>query len=342
MKSSPSEFRKDIVSGDWILIAAGLQKKPNFFASALKRPKSPKKGCPFEDPQKSNKVAPLFWLPHPGALLQEQKRLSSWFLQVIPNKFPVVSGHETCPVALPDGPYKKMQGVGFQELVITRDHERSFGYMDEGEIATVLRTYLERYRALKKEKCVEYILIFHNNGPTAGATVAHPHSQILALPIIPPDVWRSLSGSARYFHKHRKCVHCVMVQKELKDKKRIIYKNNDFAVLCPYASRVSFEIRLFPLHHNSNFETISHSEAESLADAMRVLFSKLKNVMNDPDYNFFIHTAPARARHAEHYHWHFEILPRTSIWGGVELGTGVEIIKMPPEDAAQILRAAKA
>lgn len=320
-----SYFRKDIVSGDWILVASRLKTKPNFFAKALRRAKPARKGCPFEDPEKKHEI--LF---------------SSGFVKVIKNKFPILTPHQTCPVALPEGPYRKLNGVGFQELVITRDHSRSLGFMTLEEISLVIKTYRARYLFLKDEKCVEYILIFHNNGPSAGATVPHPHSQILALPIVPPDVGRSLSGSKRYFHEHRKCVHCTMLKKELSDKKRIVYKNKNFVVLCPYASRVSFEIRLFPIRHSPNFERLSPAGQSSLAEAMRVIFAKLKNGLNDPDYNFFIHTAPTTAGHMKHYHWHLEIVPRTAIWGGLELGTGIEVVKVPPEEAAKILRKAKA
>ena len=336
-----SFFRKDIVSGDWILVAASLKKKPNFFSKALRRPQSSRKGCPFENPQKSSHDQPLFWCSRPGISGPAREKFSSWFVQAVQNKFPILTPHKACPISLSEGPYQKLGGAGFQELVITRDHERSLGFMTREEISLVIKTYQSRYLFLKDEKCVQYILIFHNSGPSAGATVPHPHSQILALPIIPQDVGRSLLGSKRYFHRHKKCVHCAMLKKELSDRKRIVYKNKDFAVLCPYASRVSFEIRLFPLKHNPNFENMSDSECAALTDAVQKTFAKLKNGLNDPDYNFFIHTAPVKERHAGHYHWHIEILPRTAIWGGLELGTGIEVVKIPPEEAAKILRQAR-
>lgn len=331
-----SEFRKDIVSGDWVLIASTLKKKPNFFA--IKKPKASKKNCPFEDLQKTQKVNPLFWSPLPKAKGLEREKISSWFLQVLPNKYPILTPHKVCPVPLQNGPYAMMAGVGFQELVITRDHNHSLGYMTKEELSLIIEAYLARYLVLKKEKCVEYILIFHNNGPSAGATVSHPHSQILALPVIPLDVSRSLAGSAKYFKEHRKCVHCDVLKKELRDKTRIIYRNKDFIAITPYASHVSFETRLYPIKHSSNFEDMSLVERENLSDIMRSVFAKIKNGMNDPDYNFFIHTAPTKARDARYYHWHLEILPRTSIWGGVELGTGLEVIKVPPEESAKLLR----
>src|SRR3989344_3918468 len=185
----PSEFRKDIVSGDWVLIAGGLKKKPNFFAS--RKPKASKKECPFENLEGKKKI------------------ISSGFAEVIVNKFPILSPHKVCPKPIPEGPYHKMGGVGFQEIVVTRDHSRAFGSMRLEEISAVINAYLARYRALEREKCIKYILVFHNHGPSAGATVAHPHSQISALPIIPPDVSRSLKGSEDYFRRHRACVHCA-------------------------------------------------------------------------------------------------------------------------------------
>jgi UDPglucose--hexose-1-phosphate uridylyltransferase len=321
-KMAQSEFRKDIVSGEWVLVAGSLKKKPNFFEQ--KKPQlPPKKNCPFED------------------ISSVEKKYKSDFVSVIPNKFPILTPHKTCPVPLAHGPYKKMNGVGFQEVVVTKDHARSVGYMNEAEIQEIIQSYIERYKSFKKEKCIEYILIFHNNGPTAGATVGHPHSQILALPIIPLDVSRSLNGSAEYFKREKKCAHCEIIKKELKDNKRIIAKNKDFVVLAPFASHVSFETRIYPLKHGSNFESISLNEEKSLAEIMRIIFSKIKNGMNDSDYNFFIHTAPVNSRD-RHYHWHLEILPRTNIWGGLELGSGTEVVKVPPEEAAAILRKAKA
>ncbi len=335
-----SFFRKDIVSGEWVLVASRLQQKPNFFGSAQKRPVLSKSKCPFENPQKTNKVMPLFWLPSPHAEGRDRENVSSWFVQVIPNRYPVLTPHRVCPTPLADGPYARMEGAGFQEIVITRDHKRSIGFMSREEISLVFSAYRARFLALKDERCVEYILIFHNNGPAAGATVPHPHSQILALPITPADVSRSLAGSERYFEKYKKCVHCTVIKKELRDGARIIYKNKSFVSLCPYASRASFEIRIFPRRHDPYFESMEEGEFGEFVDAVEATFRKLKEALNDPDYNFFIHTAPVSGKKFANYHWHMEILPRTATYGGVELGTGMEIIKMPPEEAARMLRKA--
>ncbi|MEK7084914.1 MAG: DUF4931 domain-containing protein, partial [Patescibacteria group bacterium] len=272
---------------------------------------------------------------------RERENVSSWFGQVSPTRYPVLTPHRGCPTPLADGPYARMEGAGFQEIVITRDHKRSIGFMSREEISLVFSAYRARFLALKDERCVEYILIFHNNGPAAGATVPHPHSQILALPITPADVSRSLAGSERYFEKYKKCVHCTGIKKELRDGARIIYKNKSFVSLCPYASRASFEIRIFPRRHDPYFESMEEGEFGEFVDAVEATFRKLKEALNDPDYNFFIHTAPVSGKKFANYHWHMEILPRTATYGGVELGTGMEIIKMPPEEAARMLRKAR-
>ena len=198
--------------------------------------------------------------------------------------------------------------------------------------------YRERYLSLAKDKCVKYISIFHNHGKEAGSTVPHLHSQILALPIVPPDVSHSINGSRRYFHEYKKCIHCEMLRQEAKEKKRIIYENKDAIVIIPFASKVNFEMRIFPKKHSAYFEEMSDSELLSFADAMRFVFSGIYKKLKDPAFNFFIHTAPSGKNHDyNHYHWHMEILPRFGITGSLELGTGLSIISVAPEEAALIL-----
>lgn len=334
-----SEFRQDIVSGEWILVAGGIKKKPNFFVA--KKPKASKKNCPFETSGKINNETPLYWVPRVKVNEGEKKKLSSWFLQVVPNKFPVLRPHKMCPVPASSGPYMKMAGVGFQEVVITRDHDKSLGQLKNEEVESVIDAYISRYLSLKKEKCVAYILIFHNHGPSAGATVGHPHSQIIALPIIPLDVSRSLKGSEKYFVKHGKCAHCEVLKKEFRDNKRIIIKNKDFVAISPFASHFSFETRIYPIKHRAKFEEINDSEKKNLAQILRQTLAKVRKAMNDTNFNFFIHTAPVKSENFLHYHWHLEILPRTNIWAGLELGSGTEVVKIPPEEAAKILRSEK-
>ena len=317
-----SEFRRDLVSGEWILVAAKRAKRPQSGDS--------KKKCPFD----SLKAEPLLWMARP----KTKNLFKNWWVQIIPNKYPALSPHAVCPAEASDGPYRKMGGTGFHEVIITRDHKRRISEMTFPEVETLLRAYQQRYRAVAREECINYILIFHNQGPASGATISHPHSQLIAMPIIPPDVSRSLEGSKEYYLRERKCVHCAMLSWEKKKKMRVVHENKKFLVVEPFASKVSYETRIFPKKHAPHFDEISGEDRMYLAQAMAVSLKKIKRALNDPDYNFFVHTAPSKDGANNYYHWHIEILPKTSIWAGLELGTGIEVVAVPPEDAAALLR----
>ncbi|MFC1594905.1 DUF4931 domain-containing protein [Patescibacteria group bacterium] len=334
------ELRKDIVSGDWILLAHARKARPHDFKKDSHDKPTPKNRCPFEDPQKTNKVVPVLWFQNPAKRKNgEEVCLKDWFLQVIPNKYPaVVPRSGECPEAFTKGPYTSMKAVGFHEVIITRPHDRSLAKMSKEEAELVIRAYQERIHDLSVVQCLKYILVFHNHGKAAGASIYHPHSQLIALPIIPLDVRRSLHGSYKFYQKNKKCSHCTVIKHELKEKKRLIYKNKSFAVIAPYTPRVSFELRIFPLRHQSRFETITTKERMFLADALVTSLGKLYKGLNNPAYNFFVHTAPIEYKKYKHYHWHLEILPKTSIFAGVELGTGVEVVAVSPEETAEYLK----
>jgi UDPglucose--hexose-1-phosphate uridylyltransferase len=263
---------------------------------------------------------------------------SDWFLQVIPNKYPAVEPLDHNPV-YPGGLFNTKAGAGFHEIVIFRDHNRHLADFTKEEIKRVLSAYQERYTSLAREKRIKYISIFHNYGKEAGSTVPHPHSQILALPILPPDVSHSISGSRHYFQKNKKCAHCQMLAQELKEDRRVLYQNEKMIVFAPFASRAEFEIRIFPKKHFAYFNRIKNEELGFLADALKFAFLKIYKKLKDPAFNFFIHTAPTiKNQDYSHYHWHIEILPKFDIWGGFELGTGMDIITIAPEEAVEILR----
>jgi UDPglucose--hexose-1-phosphate uridylyltransferase len=309
-----SELRFDPVSKDWILIATGRAKRPEAFAKETPRRSSgSKSACPFCHFK------------------------GDWLVKVVPNKYPAFSPGARLNKR-GEGPYQIMDGVGFAEVVVTRSHEKSMAQFSTQEIRQVLDVFQERYLDLMNEKFVNYVSIFHNHGETAGATISHPHSQIITHPIIDPDLKRSLAGSAEYQRKHKKCVHCIMLDFDIKKGQRIVFENRDFLVVCPFASRVAFETRIYPKRHLAYFERIKDEEKDFLAEAFKAALSKLYKALNNPDYNFFLHTAPCDGRNYDHYHWHFEILPKTSTWAGFELGTGIEISTIEPEKAAEYLR----
>ena len=332
---SYSELRQDIINGGWIAIATGRAKRPHTFGEKKKRKwYQPKSTCPFEDPQKSGNDDPVL-------IFQNPKNKNDWQVQIIPNKFPVFRPG-LCPPELYHGPYKVMEGVGYHEIVITRDHSKSIAQFSLQEADLLVKSYQVRYRQLIEEECVQYVSIFKNYGKEAGATIYHPHSQIIALPVMPSDVIASLQGAKRYFKNHKVCAHCTMINWERKEKKRIVFENEKFIAICPYTSRAAFNIVVTPKKHNANFEHMEEKDRKFFADALRKTFHKLFKGLNDPSYNYFIHTAPSKGKgDYGFYHWHCEIFPKTTVWAGFEIGTGIEVSTIRPEDAAAFLRKQK-
>ncbi|MCF7835659.1 MAG: DUF4921 family protein [Candidatus Marinimicrobia bacterium] len=329
------EFRKDLVSGDWVLMASsGRKTRPR------RTGKEYNKKCPFEDPQKSGNPFPLLWYPDPETPPSKREDFSSWFVQVIPNKYPLLFQKDNCPSIKKSGNKNTLEGVGYHEVIITRDHKKTLAEMSLDKVMLVFKAYKERYRVLAKDPCVEYILIFHNHGESAGASLDHPHSQLIAVPVVDPDVARSIRGSARYFKENKKCVHCAMIEQEIKDKKRIVNKNKHFVSVVPFASHVSYETRIYPINHESRFEDLDKEMFPYLAEVFRDALFRIGKATGNPDYNFFIHTAPVKEK-TEHYHWHIEIMPRGFRWAGLELGGGIEAVSLSPEECAENLRNVK-
>ncbi len=335
-----SELRRDLVTGEWVTIAKGRQHRPKDFVPEDKPEFSKdKSSCPFEDPQASGNKPPVL-------LYKNKKQEDSsntkedeteWSLQVIPNKFPAFSLDGECQNITEEGPYLVRDGYGYHEVLITRDHDKHFALLSTEELTEVVRAYQERFIDLKNSDCVKYISIFHNHGIGAGASLTHPHSQITAIPVIPADVHRSLRGSNLYFRRHSETVHNKMVDFELNQGERVVFESEKFVAFCPYISRAAFELRIYPKEQSPYFEDLPDSHLTELAEALGACLRKLNQTLDNPDYNFFLHTAPSDGRDYSHYHWHIEIIPKTAIWAGFELGTGIEISTIEPKQAAQYL-----
>ncbi|OGI28410.1 MAG: galactose-1-phosphate uridylyltransferase [Candidatus Moranbacteria bacterium RIFOXYA12_FULL_44_15] len=331
-KNKNSELRQDIVTGDWVVIATGRSKRPEEFAGN-KRAEiigDSSKACLFCDPVASGQEKDV---------LIYEKADGDWSLRVFPNKYPAFSRPIGGAIRhQEDGPYFRMDSVGYHEIVVTKDHKKQIAQLDCLEVAEIIDAYQSRYIGLMNKKSVNYIDIFHNHGKEAGASIAHPHSQLMAIPVISPYVNLELNGSEEYYKSNKHCVYCAMIEWEEDDKKRIVFENEDFLVFCPFASRAAFETWVIPKKHTPYFERVSNSEKIALGEALQTAINKIWRALGDPAYNFYIHTAPCDGKDYPHFHWHIEILPRTSIWAGFELSTGVEISTIEPEVAADFLR----
>ncbi|MBI2454364.1 MAG: galactose-1-phosphate uridylyltransferase [Parcubacteria group bacterium] len=332
MNKEISELRQDPVSGDWVIISTGRAKRPESFKSRhVAASETPINLCPFENPQEhGNTIIKTYGAGDHG-----------WAVQAVKNKFPIVSG-ENCGFEKRIGPYAKNDAAGHHEVVIFKDHRKSLAQLKTADVGLITGVFKERYLELEKLPCVNYILIMLNHGREAGASISHPHAQIMALPFTPSDIRRSLEGSKKYQAERGRCVHCDILAWELKEKKRIVFENDYFAALVPYAPKFSYEVRIFPKKHSSYFEEVGGNELNNFAEALRVSLAKIYNGLNNPSYNFFIHTPPVERDHEyDYYHWHLEINPRLGVWGGFELGTGGDVIDVDPDEAAEFLRSIK-
>lgn len=323
-----SELRQDIVTGDWVVIATGRAKRPDEFAE-FHRAAADNTNDPFENPEESGQEKDV---------LIYRREDGDWSLRVIPNKYPAFSPMRTVS-DLSEGPYFSLAGVGYHEIVVTRDAKRSLALLDVWQAAEVLDAYQERYIWLMNKKNVNYIQIFHNYGKEAGASIAHPHSQILAIPVVSPYIDLELSGAERYYRKNKHRVYEVVVEYENETKRRVIFENEHCIAFCPFASRAAFEVWIVGKRANPYFERITEEEKFAFAEALKKSLFAIHQGLNDPPYNFYIHTSPCDGKEYPHYQWHIEILPKPSTpWAGFELSTGIEISTIQPEVAAEYLR----
>lgn len=343
IKTSPlpqelGEIRKDITTDDWVVIATGRSKRPDNFAAARPKPKKiPKynKDCPFCNLTKFPQSPDVLRLPNDP---------NTWQVHIFGNLYPAFSPRPEFRT-WKTGPYPALDAVGFHELLATRHHNQDDHALTLKEHALVIEALVLRYRQLKKEQAVNYIQIIKNHGQEAGGSLEHPHHQIFTVPILPNDISKMLHSAEHYYQKNNQEVFAVIQKFEQESGERIVWENDHFLVFCPYASRVPFETWILPKQPNPFFEDIGPSERDSLAEAMQQIFRRLYHGLNDPPYNYYIHSAPCddtgftcNRETFQHFRWHIEVLPRLSKFGGFELGTGLEINTVLPEESAEFLR----
>ncbi|OGN29143.1 MAG: hypothetical protein A3A33_02680 [Candidatus Yanofskybacteria bacterium RIFCSPLOWO2_01_FULL_49_25] len=329
-----SQFRQDPVSGEWVLISANRARKPHAILPREDNYQRPE-DCPFENPQKTGHGEPmLVWPDDAGA---------DWRIQVIQNKFPALTPGVCSPIITQDE-YHVAEGVGHHEVVIMRDHDHALSDFSVERLTDVLAVYQLRYKTLAEDPCARYIIIFHNYGKEGGATIYHPHSQIMSVPILPPDVQRSIEGARGYFKNNGREVYGVMIEQEIIHKGRIVYENETHIAFCPFVSKIPYEMRVYPKRQEHRFDLVDQKGLEGVADVLRAVLSAVKKALNDPALNYFIHTAPVHeigpSPSSDFYRWHIEVKPHIKFDAGFEAGTGIKINIIDPDDAAKVLREA--
>ena len=334
------ELRRDPIIGRWVIIASERGKRPGEYLSQVAEPVEPSKN-PFAEGNEHLTPPEIFAFRDPDS----KPNGLGWQVRVVPNKFPALriegelekEGH---------GLYDKMNGIGAHEVVIeTPNPVLQIEQQPVEGIARVLEAYKVRMSDLMKDARFRYILIFKNYGKQAGATLPHPHSQLIATPVTPMRIKEKLVGAMRYFAFKDRSIFEDILRQELREGTRLVYENAGFVVFCPFASRFPFEVTVMPRRQSAYYSDIQPDEILLLADAMKVTLQKLAKALNQPQYNYIIHSAPARYAHHgywatidQDFRWHIEILPRLTLIAGFEVGTGFYINPTTPEDAAKYLR----
>lgn len=326
------ELRKDPITGRWVIISTERGRRPSSFRSVSKRTHA--KLCPFCPGHEDSTPPEILSYRQSGT----EPNRPGWSLRVISNKYPAlrVEGELNRE---PKGLYDKMNGIGAHEVFIeTPEHAHDMVDMSVEQVRNVFWAYRERIIDLERDRRFKYVLIFKNHGEAAGASLEHSHSQLIATPIIPKKVIEEIVGAKRYFEYKERCIFCDIVRQELADDERLVMDYDSFITLQPFASRFPFETWLVPKTHQSSFLEMSDADYEVLARAMKDTLRRLKEALNDPPFNFVLHTAPITKEHHEYYHWHFEIIPKLTKMAGFEWGSGFYINPTTPEEAAAFLR----
>jgi len=327
------EFRQNMVSKEWVIIATERAKRPDQFQKKEEKPPLPlhREDCPFCPGNESKTPPPLFSIEKDG----------SWSLRVVPNKFAALQSHLTTQ-RRHEGRFLKADGFGIAEVIIeTPIHNRTLATMDLEEVKNTVTAYQERYIALSKIEKIGLITIFRNYGERAGTSLEHPHSQIIATPIVPPHVRNPLYQSQLACDTFGDCIYCGMMEEERHQQVRVVEETNYFLILCPFASRSPFETRIYPKVHRSSFVSISKEELDDFAFVLQKTLRRLYLGLNDPDYNYIIRSAPLEDNNVKYHHWYLVIVPKLTTPAGFEIGTGIYINTTLPEQCAEFLRGVK-
>ncbi len=263
-----------------------------------------------------------------------------WSLRVVPNKFPALRPDER-EEKFNQGPLQWLNGVGVHEVIIENpDHQLPLSDLPSANIRNLIVACQERYHSLSKDRRLKYIQIFKNFGDAAGASLSHGHCQLIATPLLPPVVEEGLKQAQRFFSRHGHCLYCSMIDQESKAGTRIIAEDEHYLALSPFAARFPYEIQIIPKRHMTNFTETTADEITALAELLKDLLTRLRVALNDPAYNLVLRTAPCRStgRIRDYFHWHLEIIPRMTKMAGFELGSGIFINPVIPEQAATMLR----
>jgi UDPglucose--hexose-1-phosphate uridylyltransferase len=343
-----SELRYDPVRRTWVIIATERGIRPIHVQKhdLVAKPVS-KAACPFCPGNEGRTPPEIMSLKDPEA----GSGAADWQVRVIPNKFPALT-IESSQERYGKGIYDVVSGFGAHEVIVeTPSDEEQMADFSVSHLRNVFSVYRDRLSDLKRDSRFRYIIIFKNHGTEAGASLFHSHSQIIAIPVTPSLVAVELASNREYFLNKERCMMCDIIHQEIEDGERIVINEEYFVAFTPFASSFPFELRIAPKIHSHDFSLVDEDHLQHFASVVKELLMRLRKVLNDPPYNFILHSSPpvnprpGKSEYwtsiADDYHWHLDLIPRMTYIAGFEWGTGFQINPTSPEDAARFLREAE-
>jgi len=332
-----SELRREPIVGRWVIVDTDHPNKPEDFEY---EPQSFKGGvCPFCYGNESMTPPEIEVIRDPHTA----PNTPGWQTRVVANKFPALQIEGDLD-RRGLGIYDMSNGVGAHEVLIESPyHNKDIPDLLDKEVENFIAMYCRRALDLSKDKRFKYILVFKNFGAAAGASLEHPHTQIIALPMVPKNAQEELRGAQDYFEFRDRCIFCDILRQEAYDNKRVVLENKYFVSFCPFVSRFPFELWIIPKKHNCFFCHMPPDEIPALASILKETIARLKVIFPNVSYNFILHSAPINGADVagEGYHWHIEFMPKLTRVAGFEWGTGFYLVATSPELAAQYLKEAK-
>ena len=334
------EYRRCPVTGRWVIVAPERSLRPYTLPHATphRRDADDRTACPFCPGRENLTTAESYAVRDSGTSANGP----GWRLRVISNKYPAVRPMPDAPShsVHTDGFHESVTGFGQHEVVVqSARHETDPAALSDAELRDVFVAYRERIRAHAENPDYAFATVFQNVGAEAGASIAHLHAQVLATPIVPDAIRAEMESATDFYRRTKACVFCELLRRERRDQVRVVADAGSFLAVCPYAPRFGYEMWVLPSRHDSRYEATTDAELLDLARLMKKVLSALDGVLNAPAYNYFLHASPLRSPNLPDYHWHLEVIPRTSRAAGFEWASGCFINAAAPETSAADLRA---
>ncbi|MBN2055912.1 galactose-1-phosphate uridylyltransferase [bacterium] len=327
------ELRRDPVIGRWVIISSERGRRPTDYHEPPDEERE--LFCPFCEGNEDKTPPEVMAYRSAGV-----PNGPGWTLRVVPNKFPALQVEGQLH-RRGEGMFDRISGIGAHEVVIeTPRHDLQLADLPVEHIQLVFRAFQERIQDLARDIRLRYPMVFKNHGRAAGASLSHSHSQLITLPIVPKRVQEEIDGARSYYNYKERCIFCDIVSQELNDDRRVISHNAGCIAIAPYAPRFPFETWVLPKEHHSRFESSSGDLLRDLAQLIKDVLLRMRVVLEDPPFNFIVHSLPFGSQVGFAYHWHIEIIPVITKVAGFEWGTGFYINPTPPEVSTRFMREA--